>query len=359
MSELKVNKVSPRSGTNLTIGDSGDTTNIVGTLNNNGSALLSLANGVDNRVITSSSANALNGEANLTFDGSTLGVNGAAIFNESGADKDFRVESDGNANMLFVDGGNNKIGIGTAAPDFTLSIERNNGPQLGFRDTSGGTDSKVWLMSGLDSDFRLQALSDNLGAGQVATAITRSGATVQTHQFYTADNERVRIHSNGVVAAANGIALGVGTANTASNVLNDYEEGTWTPVMAASGTNPSVGYAVQEGRYTKIGRQVIAPFRIQLNALTLGSASGNIQIQGLPFTSASTSSSNFPGSVYYVSNVNFNLSSFGTITVGIATNPNSAAGGLARTRNSGGADGLPIATLASNTDVSAVFIYEV
>ena len=40
MSEVKVNKVSPRSGTTLTIGDSGDTTNVVGTLQNNGAALV-------------------------------------------------------------------------------------------------------------------------------------------------------------------------------------------------------------------------------------------------------------------------------------------------------------------------------
>jgi hypothetical protein len=299
MSELKVNKVSPRSGTNLTIGDSGDTTNIVGTLNNNGSALLSLANGVDNRVITSSSANALNGEANLTFDGSTLGVNGAAIFNESGADKDFRVESDGNANMLFVDGGNNKIGIGTAAPDFTLSIERNNGPQLGFRDTSGGTDSKVWLMSGLDSDFRLQALSDNLGAGQVASIITRSGATVQTHQFYTADNERVRIHSNGVVAAANGIALGVGTANTASNVLDDYEEGTWTPVMTTSGGSlSSVAYgAYNKGWYTKVGRNVTVNFNVHLSSKG-SNGSGAVRLSGYPFSSTTLLTASVYGSLY-------------------------------------------------------------
>jgi len=40
MSEVKVNKVTPRSGTTLTIGDSGDTTNVVGTLQNNGAALV-------------------------------------------------------------------------------------------------------------------------------------------------------------------------------------------------------------------------------------------------------------------------------------------------------------------------------
>ncbi len=45
-----------------------------------------------------------------------LDVDGSAIFNESGAIKNFRVESDGNANMLFVDGTNDRVGIGTSSP---------------------------------------------------------------------------------------------------------------------------------------------------------------------------------------------------------------------------------------------------
>jgi hypothetical protein len=39
---------------------------------------------------------------------------GNVTFNEGGNDSDFRVESDGNANMLFVDGGNSHVGMGTA-----------------------------------------------------------------------------------------------------------------------------------------------------------------------------------------------------------------------------------------------------
>jgi hypothetical protein len=45
-----------------------------------------------------------------------------ATFNEDGVDVDFRVESDGNANMLFVDGGANAVGIGTNAPTTFLDV---------------------------------------------------------------------------------------------------------------------------------------------------------------------------------------------------------------------------------------------
>ena len=38
------------------------------------------------------------------------------VFNDPSNDVDFRVESNGNANMLFVDGGNDRVGVGTASP---------------------------------------------------------------------------------------------------------------------------------------------------------------------------------------------------------------------------------------------------
>jgi hypothetical protein len=50
-----------------------------------------------------------------------LTANGGAVFNESGADVDFRVESDTNANALFVQGSDGKVGIG-ASPIANLSV---------------------------------------------------------------------------------------------------------------------------------------------------------------------------------------------------------------------------------------------
>ena len=51
---------------------------------------------------------------------SSADLDGAVTINESSADKDFRVESNGQANMLFVDGGNDKIGIGLNSPNTSL-----------------------------------------------------------------------------------------------------------------------------------------------------------------------------------------------------------------------------------------------
>jgi hypothetical protein len=51
-----------------------------------------------------------------------LTVNSSAVFNEGSADADFRVESDGNANMVFVDASTDRVGIGYASPTKTLDV---------------------------------------------------------------------------------------------------------------------------------------------------------------------------------------------------------------------------------------------
>ena len=51
-----------------------------------------------------------------------LDVDGSAIFNESGAATNFRVESDNNVGMLFVDGTNDRVGIGTSSPSVGFDV---------------------------------------------------------------------------------------------------------------------------------------------------------------------------------------------------------------------------------------------
>ena len=59
------------------------------------------------------------------FIGGTLNVNVGAVFNEASTNADFRVESDGNDHMLFVDGSNNKVGIGKNSPAHKLDVVGN------------------------------------------------------------------------------------------------------------------------------------------------------------------------------------------------------------------------------------------
>ena len=64
----------------------------------------------------------------------------------------------------------------------------------------------------------------------------------------------------------------------AANALNDYEEGTWTPVLASG----SAVYATQRGTYTKIGRTVYIHMHINFSSV---SSSGSYDlVLGLPFT---------------------------------------------------------------------------
>ena len=71
---------------------------------------------------------------------------GDVAFNEAGEDVNFRVESDGNTGMLFVDGGNNRVGIGTNSPSVELEISgaSGNAPSAIYRHKQS-THLRAWL----------------------------------------------------------------------------------------------------------------------------------------------------------------------------------------------------------------------
>lgn len=113
-----------------------------------------------------------------------------------------------------------------------------------------------------------------------APSITNDGDTNTGIYFPAADN--IGFATNGVIRGrwtTDGLCFGSDTA--AANALDDYEEGTWTPVPTGW---TSVTYNNQIGNYTKIGNQVTAWFYIRFSGT---SAASNVTITGLPF-SAST-----------------------------------------------------------------------
>ena len=64
------------------------------------------------------------------------------------------------------------------------------------------------------------------------------------------------------------------------NTLDDYEEGTWTPVLSSDGTPPTIAYTEQQGTYTKIGNLVFLKARIRGVLSVAGT--GTPRITGLP-----------------------------------------------------------------------------
>ncbi len=72
------------------------------------------------------------------------------------------------------------------------------------------------------------------------------------------------------------------SASTDANTLDDYEEGSFTPTITATGgAFSSVTYVVQSGKYTRFGDTVFVTLRISWSAASGGS--GDVRIAGLPF----------------------------------------------------------------------------
>jgi hypothetical protein len=105
-----------------------------------------------------------------------------------------------------------------------------------------------------------------------------------------------RIRGNVSVGSATPTTSGSGitfpatqSASTNVNTLDDYEEGTWTPVYRGlGGSIGSTAYTIQRGRYTKIGRFCHASGEIYLT--NKGSWSSGVEIAGLPFNTTAAES---------------------------------------------------------------------
>jgi hypothetical protein len=116
--------------------------------------------------------------------------------------------------------------------------------------------------------------------------LTSSGDTPSA--ALTLNEDRTATFANGitltdgnlVVASGHGIDFSATAGSGTSELLDDYEEGTWSPSFSGAGT-PS--YNSQFGRYTKIGRVVYCTIAIRATSV---SGASNIEIAGLPFTPA-------------------------------------------------------------------------
>ena len=141
-----------------------------------------------------------------------------------------------------------------------------------------------------------------VGSNQLLTGHSSSTTGALTSQSnLTFDGNHLTLGDGDLVigTAGHGIdfsATSDGAGTDSSELLDDYEEGTFTPVLGAHTSNGTHSYTTQVGNYTKVGNVVHIWLKLVINTLnTSGAISGNLEISGLPYTSANTTGQAYMG----------------------------------------------------------------
>ena len=350
-SNLKVNTILPSTGTTIGIGTVGGLINVVGNIDVNSTSGISTFNGLEisgivtakagaavtyygdgsnltgitdnvvtinnnanNRIITGSgSANTLEGEANLTFDGSTqLKIAG------SGQQQLVIGSTDAGGAAVIFDGDSNGDGAGG---DYSLIRHNTDGDLEFYARSTGGATNTIFKQG---TSEKLRITSDGkmgLGiaspTGQFAVSDGTRIAEINPHSSGTFIGNRsnhdvlfqvnaatkAKIDTNGhltisdgnlIVASGHGIDFSatydgsnVSNVTATSELLDDYEEGTFQPVLKRLMANNSTetnfyNQGTRAGNYTRIGDRVWITGAIYWNGGSTGS--GSVILTNLPFT---------------------------------------------------------------------------
>ena len=207
-----------------------------------------------------------------------------------------------------TDDGANKLQVnGTLVAQFlkTLRVENDSSTRTALLFNRGsGAGTNMYIGTNGDSSNGLDGVIFANGVGVVPIKIQYSGRVLVGHGC--AD-----IAAGAKLQVVDGItfpATQVASANV--NTLDDYEEGTWTPVISGSTTAGTHTYVFQDGVYTKIGQQVTLQFKVRINVKDAAMA-GNVQIIGSPFSANSHGASGCFGHIQYVT-YTANYTSLGT-----------------------------------------------
>ena len=333
-SNLKVNNILPSTGdtvavsgiasvtSSVSIASSCTATTFYGSgANLTGISALSLANGADNRLVTATGAAALTGESTLTYDGTSA----FELQPSSATPARFIGDSNRTAqgqHLAHFEGNWNGTLVGRMVVVAGEDTDNKDDGHLDFYTTpSGGSNARRLR---IDSSGRLlvnttsghgqfqvhdgtivhskpsgggtrnyRFVNNNTAAGDYGIQIstTSGGSTYANHTELKAGGD-VHIHDgNLVVASGHGIDFSAtsGGSGGSSEILTDYEQGTFTATLSASGGGAtfSSGHIQSSCLYVKIGSMVhVQGYFSGVNCTAAGS--GIVKVSGLPFASNNT-----------------------------------------------------------------------
>ena len=218
------------------------------------------------------------------------------VFNDPSNDVDFRVESNGNANMLFVDAGNDRVGIGTAAPDDVLDVR------------SGAAGFAQFVHSSGNGGIRISGSAASSAANLVFSNNHTSGVSDEYTIQMSGDNDRLAFRSGGpadtetMTLTADG-KLGLGATNPAGSLqilgsgdrsvlITGGTSGT-TSLQMGDSDDADIGAILYDNSNNSMQFKTNASERLRidssgrlLSGLTSSSASASAVFQGFAGSSA-------------------------------------------------------------------------
>jgi hypothetical protein len=217
------------------------------------------------------------GNAYLTLKYRNDGINGPDVLNvKPSGDIEFFAQ-DGTTADFYWDKSTSRLGLGTTSPASPLQVDRASTD--GNIVTLSKDGSTVGSIGTVFSDLCI-------GTGDTGIRFWDAGPGIfpvdPSNTFANKDNA-IDLGLSSVrwkdLYLSGGVYLG-GTG--AANLLDDYEEGAWTPTLAFGGASTGITYTSRDGHYIKIGKQVTLHGSIILSSK--GSSTGAATVESLPFT---------------------------------------------------------------------------
>jgi hypothetical protein len=292
--------------------------------------------GATTQVIFNDGGTNLAGDAGLVYNKTTDALTVAGLVTAGSAAITGALTVDTTTLVANAAGYTDKVGIGTATPSAPLNVRLDNaGPttlalfENGIVDFSSSAAAQIALSArgynntvlrqnpdigtsptiGGTLDTILANTYVGVGSGKLILA-TQSTARLTVHE----SSGDVSIVSGNVVMATSGKGIDFsattsGSGTMTSELLNDYEEGTFTPTVVGTTADGTIGtYYANTGRYTKVGRLVTV--QVYLAYGGGAGATGDLAFAGLPFAIGNIGNNYASSAIGYFSDIALTASNF-------------------------------------------------
>tara|TARA_R100001440_G_scaffold54427_1_gene74307 strand:+ start:6474 stop:7871 length:1398 start_codon:yes stop_codon:yes gene_type:complete len=206
-----------------------------------------------------------------------------------------------------------RVGIGHTAPNQPLHVKTEGETMVKMESTDNPNSYLQLVNTNSDGSFiGSEFITGNATGQKDNLSFYVDNTSAQATRFMSLNSQNLELFNNTNLKLSSGGGIDFSNvsgsaAGSTSALLNDYELGTWTPVVN-QGIDGGAAYQIQSGWYCKIGSCVSISFQIKfVDSATGSTGDGNaFRISGIPFSSANLSPVYSSGGSIQFTNINFN-----------------------------------------------------